>query len=450
MKTSKFKYYIQTMFKQKETKKDIKKFVHDINDELSLIDPNFEWVKLKDSGQPENDQKKLKVQEMQKILEEIKHINKELKDIDPNFLWLKILKKHRKDRKFKRENIFVIVRRVFMVCISLTVLLVGLDLLKRSIISGINIEFFKDFFAYPVKSFFLSYLMTEVTMSGSPIAWAFISLGDVLSINQNNLVAIIMWTRGGINSFLLITGILMLIKWKSLKRALWISVIQFFVTLSSTLISAIFVFHILKLDFMETLSQKVLDWFILSSVFDVVVKFFSDKIIFVVSNNIITWIWGILLLVGGLFLFDRSFSFIAHWKDRKILKKIANEKNSFIAGFILTALTMSLSVSVAIMMPLYVRKAINKKMLIAYILGANVSTLFDTLFLWIMSQSAIGIKVILSFIISIAISVAILFALFKYYQNWISKATDYVLENKYRFIVFTIISMLGPIAFIFL
>gem|GEM_PF-4620388 len=34
-----------------------------------------------------------------------------------------------------------------------------------------------------------------------------------------------------------------------------------------------------------------------------------------------------------------------------------------------------------------------------------------------MSQSAIGIKVILSFIISIAISVAILFALFKYYQN---------------------------------
>gem|GEM_PF-5632163 len=42
---------------------------------------------------------------------------------------------------------------------------------------------------------------------------------------------------------------------------------------------------------------------------------------------------------------------------------------------------MSLSVSVAIMMPLYVRKAINKKMLIAYILGANVSTLFDTLFL---------------------------------------------------------------------
>jgi len=442
--------------KQKPTKleakkdiKDIKKFVKDVNKELKIIDKNFRWIKIKDTWEPKTKSKALKVKEMEKIMKEVRHINKELKEIDPNFLWITLQKRHKRKFKLNREHIFVAIRRIIMISLSLIVLLVWLDLLKKSIVNWINIDFLKTFFDMPTKSFFLSYLLTEVTMSGSPIAGAFISLWDVLSISQKNLAAIIMWTRWWVNSFLLITWLLMLIKWKSLKRALWITVIQFLVTLSVTATSAIFIFSILKLDIVTVLAEKIIDWFVLNSFFDIIIWFFSENITHILPNPIITGILWLFWLVWWLFLFDRSFSFIAQWKDRRFIHKIVNVKSSFLAGFVITALTMSLSVSVAILMPLYVRKVINRKMLIAYILWANTSTLFDTLFLWVMSQSILGIKVITGFIIAVFIAVIILMAWFKYYQHIISYLTDRILKNKYRFLIFMIIVMLWPIVFLF-
>ncbi len=363
-------------------------------------------------------------------------------------LKVRVTRKHPKI-KITKEKILLRTRRILSICWALLVLLVGLDILKYSLISWINIEFLKSFFNSPIKSFFLSYFMTEVTMSWSPIAGAFISLGDVLAITEKNLAAIIMGTRGGVNSFLLITWLLMLFKWKSLKRSLWITVIQFLVTLSSTAIAAIFIFGVLKLGFMDDLSVFVADWFVLNSFFEGITGFFSHYIKLLIKSPIILWIMWLGMLVWWLFLFDKCFSFISHGKDKRILKKIVSIESSFISGFVVTALTMSLSVSVAILLPLYLRKFINRKMLMAYILGANISTLFDTLFLWIMAKSIIGIKVILAFLFAVTLWVILIMIGFKYYHKAISYLTDKILSNKIHFIIFTIIVMFTPLIFFF-
>ncbi|NOZ44664.1 MAG: hypothetical protein GXP45_06050 [bacterium] len=73
-------------------------------------------------------------------------------------------------------------------------------------------------------------------------------------------------------------------------------------------------------------------------------------------------------MIGGLFMFDKSFSFLKEKKNKEILDKFESSKTAFISGFLITALTMSLSISVTILLPLYIRKYIDRKLLIAYIL----------------------------------------------------------------------------------
>jgi len=406
---------------------------------------------------PKNIQKIEKVEEIKQIerhiTKEVDKINKDLKQIDKKFKTnispIKI-QKEPPAPKPRRLKVLNAIRRIIMISISLLVLLVGLDIIKSSIVSWINIDFLTQFFNTPLKSFFVSYLMTEITMSGSPIAWAFVSLGEVLNLSQQSLTAAIMGTRGGINSFLLITGILMLIRWKSLKRALGITVIQFLVTISVTTLAAVFVFGIVKLWIMETFAEYIGNSITMNSMLSSVTEFFSQAIVVQIPNGIITGIIWLLLLIGGLFLFDKSFSFIAHGDNKKFIRKIVSVSTSFIWGFIITALTLSLSVSIAMLLPLYVRKVINRKMLIAYILWANISTLFDTVFLWIISNSTTSIKVILSFLAAITIAVIIFMAIFKPYQHVISNFADKILKNKYTFIIFTAIMLLFPVILFFL
>jgi Na+/phosphate symporter len=129
---------------------------------------------------------------------------------------------------------------------------------------------------------------------------------------------------------------------------------------------------------------------------------------------------------------------------------MVNTKTSFMAGFVITALTMSMSISVGILLPLYMRKIINKKMLIAYILWANVSTLFDTLFLGMMAKSILGIKVIIAFLIAVIAAVIFLMLTFNIYHRCISYITDKILSNRLLFFIFTIIIMFSPIVFLFM
>jgi Na+/phosphate symporter len=149
-----------------------------------------------------------------------------------------------------------------------------------------------------------------------------------------------------------------------------------------------------------------------------------------------------------LFFFDKSFSFLKQKENQKILEKFENKKTAFLSGFIVTALTMSLSVSVTILLPLYLRKLIDRRLLIAYILGANISTLFDTLFLGIMTKSILGIQVIISFLIAVTLAVSLYLLIFKYYRRSIGRITDLILKNKYSFLAFTIIAMAIPILFL--
>jgi len=338
--------------------------------------------------------------------------------------------------------------KLLLIFVSIIVLLVWLDLIKYSLVRAFDPYFFVKFFGSPVKSFFLSYMMTEITMSWSPIAGAFIGLWEALKIPMTNLMSIILWTRWGVNSVLLITGLLMLIKWKSLRRALGITVIQFFVTFSVTALSALFVFPLLKTNMFTSIASNLSSAWMGGWGLHNMINLVSNLMKFHIPSNIYLLIVGALFLVWWLFAFDKNFSFVKDKHVAKHIRKIENRKTAFLAWFILTALTMSLSISVTLLLPLYIRKVVTRRHLIPYILWANISTLFDTLFLWIMTHSKMWVEVVLTFMLAATVAVFIYLLIFRYYKKSISFLTDHILDNTYIFIWFLIFIMLVPMLFI--
>ncbi|NOZ44663.1 MAG: hypothetical protein GXP45_06045 [bacterium] len=73
-------------------------------------------------------------------------------------------------QNINREKIINISKKIGKIIFSLLLLLIGLDLIKHVLLGGLHQEFLNQFFVSPTKSFFVSYLMTEISMTGSPIA----------------------------------------------------------------------------------------------------------------------------------------------------------------------------------------------------------------------------------------------------------------------------------------
>lgn len=352
-----------------------------------------------------------------------------------------------KQKQIARRKILNIVKKVFFIILSLLVLLLGISVIKSSLMNWVDVLYFQKLFSDPVKTMSISYILTELTMSGSPIAWVFVSVGEFIWLNQINLAAGVVGTRLWVNLLLFIMWFILFLRWKNLKKTMDIWVLQFLISFSITAVSIVFLILFLDNTYIHSFSHYVISnvsmvesyWLLgfVSSSADWIVKF--------IWNNVVWIILWFVLLVLWLICFDKSFSFINDKKSVEKLKTISTNFSSFLAGFFITSLSMSLSVSVTILLPLYTKGSIKKNHLIAYILWANITTLLDTVFLSIIAESSMWFSVILSFLISVWIVACLYMLWFKYYSRAILSFEEKILSNKIYFILFLFITLILPL-----
>lgn len=134
---------------------------------------------------------------------------------------------------------------------------------------------------------------------------------------------------------------------------------------------------------------------------------------------------------------------------RKFLDFLNSPRNGFIIGFIITAFTMSLSVSVTILLPLYMAEIIDRRTLFAYIMAANISTLFDTLILGIISNSYSAIAVILAFMFGVIITICIFALFYKHYVRLITNIVNFLTASGKNFVISFVIIMVIPVILLF-
>ena len=119
--------------------------------------------------------------------------------------------------------------------------------------------------------------------------------------------------------------------------------------------------------------------------------------------------WGVFLvglgiIVASLNLLESAFSEITRLLYRPIV--------TVVLGLAVTFMTMSVSVSLGLLVPLSVRGYVRRENLVPYIMGCNISTFVDTLIAGLLLRNSDATAVVLAQMLSVLIISAIIFALF--------------------------------------
>jgi Na+/phosphate symporter len=183
---------------------------------------------------------------------------------------------------------------------------------------------------------------------------------------------------------------------------------------------------------------------VLDLVFDPVVNLatglLARPLVFVLGFGVL---WYSLNLIDNalpdMHLKESAFSGMARLLYRPIV--------TFALGLLITSLTMSVSVSLSVLVPLSARGYIRRENVIPYIMGANITTFVDTLVAALLLGNPEAFVVVLAEMISVAlISLVILLLFFRLYEHLIQLVVEHIGATTRNLVVFLVLIVGVPLA----
>ena len=167
--------------------------------------------------------------------------------------------------------------------------------------------------------------------------------------------------------------------------------------------------------------------------------------------------WLIFLL--GLVVIMVSFSLIENLlpistlKDTKGLGCLSYRSNPlgmFLVGAVVTLLTLSVSLSLSILVPLHDRGYIRRESAIPYIMGASITTFVDTMAAAVLLNNQTAFTIVFVNMLEITfISILILSIFYNFYREIIQKTIDWIISNNRNIYLFLFIFLVTPIIILF-
>lgn len=160
---------------------------------------------------------------------------------------------------------------------------------------------------------------------------------------------------------------------------------------------------------------------------------------------------GVGVLLGSFTLFDGILPDLQGPNPRiEALSRTLQRKYAMFGfGMLVTLVTLSVSLSVTVLVPLALKGYIRRERVIPYVMGANIATWIDTLFAALILDSPRAFTIVLVEMISGGVvSLAILVFLFQPYSNAIHAVAHRVSSSRLQFGAFLAVLFAAPIFFI--
>jgi Na+/phosphate symporter len=118
----------------------------------------------------------------------------------------------------------------------------------------------------------------------------------------------------------------------------------------------------------------------------------------------------------------------------------------FLLGATITLISMSVSVSLSILVPLSERGFIRRENVIPYIMGANITTFVDTLLAAVLLNNPQAFTVVLAEMLSITIvSVIILALFFRFYETAMLDLVNRITGSNRNLTFFMVVILIVPV-----
>ncbi len=284
-----------------------------------------------------------------------------------------------------------------------------------------------------------------ILMSGSPVAAAALTFFDAGILNKVNTYFMITGSRLGASFIVLFVGFVYVFRGRSRASSLGMGLLSLIVT-GTTYLAALLVGIWL-------LGNGVLDGIRLqsganlNSVLDMI---FGPLINFLLSR-LPQWslfVLGMGLIIFSFNLFDKAVPQMSLSESQigKVGQLVYRPWVMFILGALITLISMSVSVSLAILVPLSQRGFVRRENVIPYIMGANVTTFVDTLFAAVLLNNPAAFEIVLVQMVSITIvSLIILVLDYGRFQHEILRFVGWISSGKTQFVVFMFFILVIPL-----
>lgn len=297
----------------------------------------------------------------------------------------------------------------------------------------------------PANALGFGWLTAYLIMSGSPIAAASLTFFDAGVIDKLGAFAMINGSRVGASFIVLFMGFLYVLRGRNRATSLGMGLLSLTVT-ALTHIPAFFLgLALLRWGTLDTVQLG--SGALLTSVTDAAI----EPVARLVTNFLPTWavfLVGLGISMLSFNLFDRCLPQATlketqvGWMSRLVYRPWV----MFLLGCLVTTISMSVSVSLSILVPLSARGFVRRENVIPYIMGANVMTFVDTLLAAVLLRNPEAFTVVLVVMVSVAFACLLVLVLaYNRFQHGVLAFVEWVTANNRNLAIFMLGIFLVPI-----
>jgi len=302
----------------------------------------------------------------------------------------------------------------------------------------------------PWNSLGFGWLFAYLVMSGSPVAASALTFFDAGAISQLNAFTMITGSRFGASLVVLLIGFVYILRGRDRANSLSMGLLSLFVT-GSTYLVALFLGAIL-------LQSGVLNSFQLSSggILNSILNFIFEPIVLLLKGWMPEWILfpiGLIIILFSFSLFDKCLPQMSLKESRvgQVSRLVYRPVVMFLLGATVTLVSMSVSLSLSLLVPLSERGFVRRENVIPYIMGANITTFIDTLFASILLNNPDAFAIVLAQMVSITIvSLAVMIIILRPFERAMLRWEAWATANNYNLAIFLFVALALPIVLVIL
>ena len=297
----------------------------------------------------------------------------------------------------------------------------------------------------PIDSLGFGWLSAYIVLSGSPVAAAALSLFNGGAINALQTFTMINGSRMGASFIVLFIGFIYMLRGHEPKRSLSMGMLSLLTTwtiyIPAMLLGSYFLTHGVFDAVHVSVSSQLASF--VDSVFDPMV------------NWIVGWAPGLLVFVVGVGVILLAFNLIDRALPNLNLggtdfdqapRLLYRPVVMFLLGSAVTLLSMSVSVSVGLLVPLSARGYVRRENVIPYIMGANITTFIDTLIASILMNNPHSFTIVFVEMLSVSlVSLTVLTTLYRPYERQVLNMANWITGQRRNLTVFVLVLVAVPI-----
>lgn len=301
----------------------------------------------------------------------------------------------------------------------------------------------------PLNSVGFGWLLAYGALSGSPVAAIGITLLAGGTLTEAEAFGVVGGSRLGASFIVLAVGFVLYLRRKRDADGLYIGVVALITTFTTQGPAIVLGLVTIEAGWLDpvrfTVPTLVTDWVdaVYGPPVDLVERFAPELVVFFV---------GVLVLLGSFTVFDRALPRLEGEADglRRAFSRLNSRPLMFLMGCVITSLTLSVSISLTVLVPLSLKGYLKREHVIPYVMGANITTFIDTLAGALVLGGDRAFTVVLTEMLSVAfVSLIVLVAFYGPYSRMVLSAASWTTARPRNLGVFLGVIVAVPLLLLF-